>query len=146
MKLLILLILIGNPGFELPGEYSNDLNQKLSLKLDSTFEFEWKFSATSGWSQGAWEMNGDTLILTAIPIMDTIKNTDSLVLSIDKVANYIDYKEYQKYENSYPRQTPEQEPKKFLCRKDKLIPLFLNQPVKKLKVAGKMTSNLFIKN
>jgi hypothetical protein len=48
-------------------------SQTLTIKPDSNFSFEVNGGMYYCWNQGKWYLNGDTLFLKAIPVIDTIK-------------------------------------------------------------------------
>lgn len=72
------------------GSYNNNFGCKIELKLDSTFEFQWHLDLSASWTTGLWTVNGDTVLLKAVLIYETLKkDTDGhfverLILSMDK--------------------------------------------------------------
>ena len=81
------------------GKYYHNFGQKLTLKADSTFEFNSHFDLSSSWSNGKWSHNKDTISLFFVPIYDTLRvgydsKYDTLVLSADDKSERIDYSTY----------------------------------------------------
>ena len=74
------------------GHYRNFDGCEIDLHADSTFYFSWHFDLMGSWTIGRWHLGHDTIILTAIPIYDTLTyrtenggTADSLVLSQDTI-------------------------------------------------------------
>lgn len=113
-----------------PGHYENFDGCAVDFYPDSTFHFSWHFDLMGSWTKGRWSCDRDTIILTAIPIFDTVTyltktsgSVDSLVLSLDTVperkspepSNVL----YSGGQNKYPC------PAKLLFRKNHLY--YLNE-------------------
>lgn len=94
----IILLFISTLSFgqgKIIGNYSSRFGEKIELKSDSTFIYNWRFDLASSWSKGKWSIDNDTIYLDVIPVMDTLKivkkniQSDSLVFSSDQKENRI---------------------------------------------------------
>lgn len=63
------------------GKYFNYWNQKIELKPDSTFRYEYRFDLFYDKVIGKWRLNSDTLYLNEIIICDTVYYKDTIELS-----------------------------------------------------------------
>ena len=73
---------------KLIGHYENFDGCAIDIYPDSTFHFSWHFDMMASWTKGSWSCDGDTIILIAIPIYDTVTyngSADSLILSLDTI-------------------------------------------------------------
>ena len=94
----ILTILIWNTCFsqtDLLGEYKRQ-DSKIWLNSDTTFKFFYSVDTYRGWAKGTWRIEGRRILLTPIPIYDTLSladtngiTRDSLVLSKDEISTRI---------------------------------------------------------
>ncbi len=135
-SLLLICIISWNSLYaqgKIPGHYENFDGCAIDIYPDSTFHFSWHFDMMGSWTKGRWSSDRDTIILTAIPIFDTVtyltKNNgsaDSLVLSLDTIAERKSPEPsnvlYSGGQNRYPC------PKKLLFRKNRLY--YLNEDSK----------------
>lgn len=84
------------------GCYHNYFGERIELKNDSTFRHSWRFDLASSWSQGNWSELKDTIYLEikfvydTVAIVDSVKmqSRDSLVLSMDTIANRISLEQW----------------------------------------------------
>ncbi len=114
---------------KLSGKYSNHFGEKIELKSDSTFIYNWNLDLASSWSNGKWKVENNTIFLNVIPIMDTLKivndnrYSDSLILSSDQKANLI--KKEETFINALAGggQNRQKPPKKLYIRNGKLFRL-----------------------
>ena len=135
MKLSLLLISIFSWNSlytqrKVQGYYENFDGCTIDIYPNSTFYFSWHFDMAGSWTKGSWTYDNDTIILTMIPIYDTVTYStgnnlpaDSIVLSLDTIAerktpqpaNVL----YSGGQNRYPW------PTKLLFRKNR--PYYLNE-------------------
>lgn len=95
-SLLIICIISWNSLFaqrKIPGHYENFDGCTIDIYLNSTFYFSWHFDMMGSWTKGSCSFDKDTIILTMIPIYDTVtyttnnnRSADSLILSLDTIA------------------------------------------------------------
>jgi hypothetical protein len=79
------------------GNYRNYFGERMEIYPDSTFKYSFRFDLASSWTIGTWKIKKDTIYFSMTPVYDTIVykdnrqtvRIDSLVLSLDQVANKI---------------------------------------------------------
>ena len=130
--LQIFLILISTLTFsqeKISGLYLSKFGEKIELKTDSTFIYNWKFYLASSWSKGKWRLKNDTIYLNLTPIMDTLKivknnkYSDSLILSSDQKASLIEIDELITNTLSSGGQNRQKPPQKLFIENGKLFRL-----------------------
>ena len=138
----IFLILISTLTFgqkKISGKYSNKFGEKIELKTDSTFIYNWQFDLASSWSKGKWSVKNDTIFLKVIPIMDTLKieknnkYSDSLILSSDQKASLVENNEFVTSTLSSGGQNRQKPPQKLLIKNGKLFRFTDNNEIDKKK-------------
>lgn len=80
------------------GTYYNRFSERIELKTDTTFIYNFSFDTASSWTLGKWHIKNDTVYLEATLVMDTLQIRDSnnrilrdsLVLSIDQSVDRIE--------------------------------------------------------
>ena len=77
---------------KIPGHFENFDGSAIDLCPDSTFYFSWHFDMMGSWTKGSWSCDRETIVLTMIPIYDTVTyttdnkgSTDSIMLSLDTI-------------------------------------------------------------
>ncbi|KYG71412.1 hypothetical protein EV198_3368 [Roseivirga ehrenbergii] len=84
------------------GTYRSYFGEKLELRSDSTFIYNWKFDLASRWSIGEWYKSDSFIFLKVTPVYDTLrvsdgrlnKELDSLVLSADQSSGVITIEDF----------------------------------------------------
>ncbi len=101
MKFIFIILFISLLNFaysqqNVAGLYSR-MDSKIWLNKDSTFKYFYSVDTYRGWAKGKWESNGNKILLTPLPIYDTISvviglgmKKDSLILSRDYTPSRID--------------------------------------------------------
>jgi hypothetical protein len=62
----------------LVGTYSDWFGQQLTLRADSSFEYDYHFDLIADRSQGTWSTAGDTLVLRYLDVLDVHVMIDSI--------------------------------------------------------------------
>jgi hypothetical protein len=79
------------------GTYESDCYEKLILRADSTFYYAYSVHHGTNWAVGTWKIKINEVILTTIPILDTVDTTFELVLEgTDSVFNMAETKKLKK--------------------------------------------------
>ncbi|MCH4824680.1 hypothetical protein ML462_16030 [Gramella lutea] len=122
---------------KISGKYSNKFGEKIELKTDSTFTYNWQFDLASSWSKGKWSLKNDTIFFDVIPIMDTLKivknnkYSDSLILSSDQKPGLAKNIEFITNTLSSGGQNRQKPPKKLFIKNGKLFRLNENNEIDK---------------
>ena len=132
---------------QVTGNYHNSFGSRITLNVDSTFNYQWNFDLVSSWNIGKWQIKNDTIYLKQVIVYDTLKIKDkndilrdSLVLSLDQKSEAITSTDYVAYELVSGGQGKHGVPTRLFYRKDKLFELTKESKPLMKKVKGFMTS------
>ena len=123
LSFILTLSILPVIGQDFAGNYKNYFGHRLQLNSDSTFIFEWRFDLIYNWAVGEWHTEEKILKLSFIPLYDTLARegqSDSLVLSFDKVSNRISSEEYATYLLSSGSQSIDRFPDQLKLHKKRL--------------------------
>lgn len=150
MKPFLIILLFANSLTSLAqvtGNYYNSFGSRITLNVDSTFNYQWNFDLVSSWNIGKWQIKNDTVYLKQVIVYDTLKIKDkndilrdSLVLSLDQKSEAITSTDYVAYKLVSGGQGKHGVPTRLFYRKDKLFELTKESKPLKKKVKGFMTS------
>ena len=78
------------------GRYRDYFGNRIELKTDNSFKYNWNFDMAASWTKGTWTLINDTIYFRMIPIFDTLSRSngsnlavDTLILSDDEFAQRI---------------------------------------------------------